>query len=237
MRSKAPLKLAITLTAVYVLYLGVTNRLGLYIHPRYEVFTLVMAGIALLMALASQSTDESHAGHTHDKEGVHVSIPLAVVLLVALVLPAQSLSSSTVSQRSTDAGSLVATTETEPISTLFAGSSKGLGVTDWARLLNANTDPAYYVNKPANFSGFVYDAGLGDDAVWLGRFIVTCCAVDAQPVGVPIELPSWASQYEQDQWLEVAGEFEVRQTLEGEQLILIPTSVTAIDEPENPYAY
>jgi uncharacterized repeat protein (TIGR03943 family) len=123
-----------------------------------------------------------------------------------------------------------------PLASLFAQSSKGLGLADWSRLLVANPEPDYYSTKQVEVSGFVYDAGLGNDTVWLARFVVTCCAVDAQPVGVPLLLPQWQTEYKEDQWLAVKGTFQLRSTLKGEQLVLVPDEIETIKEPDNPYA-
>jgi len=220
--------------SLYVLQLGITDDLDFYIHPRYIIFTFAMASIGLVLMLTSYTSehDEHNAGH---KSGRLAMIPLGLMLLFAL-LPAKSLTSSTVTQRSTDAGSIVTTSDSKPINTLFAGSSKGLKLADWSRLLSSSSDESYYANKPAKVSGFVYDSGLGQDTVWIARFVVTCCAVDAQPIGVPVHIKNWENTYEEDQWLEIEGEFTNSTTSEGDQLILKPTSVTEIDQPERPYA-
>ena len=224
--------------ATYVLYLGVRGDLDLYIHPRYIVFTIVMAtigGAVLFINGLSNATHDDSDTHIGDRSWLML-VPLIVLVSAALILPAQTLSSSTVSQRITDAGSLIATAESRPVSTLFAGSSRGLRISDWSRILDSNTDPAYYTNKPAKISGFAYDAGLGDDTVWLARFVLTCCAVDAQPIGVAVRIPDWKNTYQENDWIAVEGEFSLQPTAQGEQIVLVPETVDAIDEPENPYA-
>jgi putative membrane protein len=221
--------------ATYVTYLGLTDQLNLYIHPRYIVFTVVMAVIGVVVALFAAYYPAKKDDHKH-KSSILKLLPLMLVMVTAIVLPARTLTSATVSQRSIDSGSLVTTAESRPLNTLFQGSSKGLRIADWSRLLVTNTDPAYYVNKPAKVSGFVYDAGLGDNTVWLARFVLTCCAVDAQPVGVAVQLDGWRGQYSQDEWLEVEGEFRLAETADGQQFVIIPDSVRSIERPSNPYA-
>ncbi len=227
--------LVLFVAAAYVLHLGITDALALYIHPRYIPFTITMSVIGIVVILADAWTQKKRDNHNHHA-GKLSMLPLAVVLGAAVVLPARSLSSATVSQRSIDAGSLVVSTDTKPIHTLFAGSTRGLSVSDWSRLIQTNSSPAYYANKPATVSGFVYDAGLGQDTVWLARFIVTCCAVDAQPVGVPVRIEGWDGHYEEDEWVEVEGTFQESETSRGTELVLMPSSVQQIEEPSNPYA-
>lgn len=224
----------VLMTATYVTYLGVRGQLVLYIHPRYVVFTAVLSGIGVLLTLMDghYSQDASHQEHGNKL----LYVPLLFLLVGAVLLPARTLSSATVSQRTTDSGSIVSSAESQPVNTLFAGSSKGLRLNDWSRVLQANTDPDYYVNKPAQVSGFVYDAGLGQDTVWLARFVVTCCAVDAQPIGVPVQIVGWSGDYSEDEWVQVTGEFRLLPTADGDQIVLVPDTIEKIDQPGNPYA-
>ncbi len=226
-------RIILLIAVVFVLYLGVNQQLNLYIHPRYIVFTVVMAVFGLVALLVGTKSKQSAHGHTANALSL---MPLAIILGAALLIPARSLSSATVTQRSIDSGSLVTTTDAQPINTLFAGSSKGLKLSDWSRLLLTNSDPSYYTNKPAKISGFAYDANLGGDTLWLARFILTCCAVDAQPVGVPVRIEGWQDSYQQDEWIEVEGQFMEAETANGVELVLIPDSVQSIEEPRNPYA-
>lgn len=228
-------------------YLWKAQDLDYYIHPRYELFTVLMsvACIMLCMIYAIQKTAGGHSHYdSHTHRYTHTRrmgllrrslgfLPLAAVLIFAVALPSRSLQSVTVSQRATNLQNVNAIDRSQMLQ--VSGSSRGLSIVDWSQLLQTNTDEAYYKNKPAKISGFIYDAQLGSDAVWIARFAVTCCAVDAQPLGVPIFIERWHEQYTQDQWIEVEGEFQNRTTRSGTQLVLVPTSIKPIEEPQNPY--
>lgn len=235
MRFRASFQSIVLIVAsLYIVHLGINNNLDLYIHPRYINFTITMALIGLLL-LSINFIYVNRQKESHRTSKIALA-PLGAILIFALFVPAKSLTSATVSQRETDAGSIVATNDSKPVSTLFAGSSRALKLADWSRLLSSNGDENYYTNKPAKVSGFIYDAGLGTNVVWIARFIVKCCAVDAQPIGVPIYIKDWENLYEQDQWIEVEGEFLQKSTDNGTQLVLEPTKVTEIEQPRNPYA-
>lgn len=61
--------------------------------------------------------------------------------------------------------------------------------------------------------------------MFLGKFILTCCAADAYPVGLPVKLTPNSEQYTPDTWLEVEGEM-VTETLSGKrQLIIAANSI------------
>ena len=232
-RSSLPMA-ALLISAVYVIYLGVRSQLDLYIHPRYVFFTITMSVIGLAVLLLNAYLSKDSDQHEH-KQSKLLYLPMLFLILSAIFLPARTLSSATVSQRAIDGGSIVSTSQSRPLSALFAGSTKSLELDDWSRLLAVNKDPSFYDNKPATVSGFIYDAGLGDDTVWLARFVLTCCAVDAQPVGVPVQIKDWQAEYDQDEWVEAEGRFKPGETALGEQLILIPDVTSKIDEPDEPY--
>lgn len=236
MRFKNSASYIVGIVAVYCVYLGVTKNLDYYIHPRYELFSVIMSAICLALLVISvlaSNREEHKKAHDH-RDSVLVYIPVVVIIVMALVLPARSLRSSTFAQRFVDVQS-GGGVSIETSRSVFSGSSRSLGIVDWAQLLSSNTDAGYYQNKPAKISGFIYDADLGTDTVWVARFAVTCCAVDARPVGVPVHVQNWQESYSQDDWVEVEGEFTLSDTKKGAQLALTPTTIKAIEEPQNPY--
>ena len=221
----------ILLSGVYIIFLALNNDLDLYIHSRYVLFTIVMSVLGVATVAIGHALNKSHV---HGSGSTASMLPLFIILACAVFLPARSLTSATVSQRTISSNPQ--TNSQESTTSLLAQSSKILTLRDWSRLLSTNGDEDFYTNKTATVSGFVYDAGLGEDTLWLARFVVTFCAVDAQPIGVPVHLANWSDKYQQDEWLSVEGKFEKRQTDQGEQIVLIPESVDLINEPENPYA-
>ena len=220
------------LSTIYVLFLGYSDDLDLYIHPRYIVFTIVMSLLCLALVLGSHFLNRPHA----TKKLSFNTLPIIAVLVLSITFPARSLTSATVTQRSVNQGSTVAASAQESEALLFSQSSRILTLRDWHRLISINTDESYYANKTAEVSGFAYDAGLGNDTFWLARFVVTCCAVDAAPIGVPVRVSGWQDAYRQDQWLKVEGQFKSLETAEGRQLVLVPNDIQAIEEPDDPYA-
>jgi len=225
----------IIICVTYVGYLFIKNDLNIYIHPRYIIFTITMTACAFAVTLwrSIQPTRNTH----RDEAKISSShIPFLMILIAAIILPARSLTSATISQRIGDEARIATAKTNQPINALLLGSSKALKIGDWSRILLTNTDENYYINKPAQISGFLFDAGLGEDTVWLARFAVTCCAVDAQPIGVPVRIENWNETYKPEQWLEANGEFREEQTTRGPQIVLVANQIKEIKEPENPYA-
>ena len=186
---------------------------------------MVLSAVILIASFSSIDTTES------DEKIGNANFILAFVIAAAIILPAQVLSVSTVNQRlDVNTNGTTATTSRD-VEALLLNSSKGLKIEDWAQLLATKPDPAFYANKPVDVTGFVFDAGLGNDIFMLSRFTVTCCAVDARPAGIPVYLPNWQEQLDEDQWLHIEGMFE----LNNDVLSINPSVVEKIEEPTNPY--
>jgi uncharacterized repeat protein (TIGR03943 family) len=78
---------------------------------------------------------------------------------------------------------------------------------------------------------------LGSNYLLLTRFILTCCAADAYPIALPVQLTGSSSLYKPDSWLQIQGKMATV-TLEGKrQLVVIATAVQPISPPQNPYDY
>jgi uncharacterized repeat protein (TIGR03943 family) len=87
--------------------------------------------------------------------------------------------------------------------------------------------------------GFViHQPNVSQEYIFLARFILTCCAADAYPVGLPVQLPSLSrQQYPPDTWLEVAGQMTTQTIGEKRQLTIAANSLKKIPQPQNPYSY
>lgn len=254
---------------VSTLWLAATGRLGLYIHPRYFEFSVVLAVIAavllvLAFAIVPGSDDDPHGDDPHSAEDPRRSVEeadahghlhgtppghpwrsrLAVVAGVAviasaalalLVAPPAALTASTATQREVNTSAVDASVAAEAPT----GDTASFTVRDWATLLRQGASEQFLAGRTATVSGFVTpDASDPENVFYVARFIVTCCAVDAQPVGVPIHQPGWASTYAEGEWLEVTGGFGANPSVtSAEAVVLEPDSVTPIDEPAMPYVY
>src|SRR5450830_2071955 len=89
---------------VSTIWLALTNQLILYIHPRYVVFTVIMAVAGLAIAIASFAR---RADHDHDEEPVgwraslsNATTVLTLALAVGLIaVPPATLTAATADQR------------------------------------------------------------------------------------------------------------------------------------------
>lgn len=232
---------------VATVWLGVTNQLILYIHPRYIVFTVIMAALGLALVVGSVVVRHNHDHEDDDKPrrlGAVLSLGATVLTLGLavglIVVPPATLTTATADQRVVNSGSLVTGgTSVAAAASVPAGASAKFTVADWASLLRQTSDQTFYRNKAANVIGFVsVDKDDPDNIFYVTRFVITCCAVDAQPVAVPVYLPNWKNGFASGAWVHVIGSFDTDPSTSSKQPItLIPTATTKTEQPSDPYLY
>ncbi|HWH25897.1 MAG TPA: TIGR03943 family protein [Pseudolysinimonas sp.] len=251
--------------AVGSIWWAITGQLVLFIHPRYLVFTVIMAVVALAFGVARvlvstgrvADADHSHSDHS-DRSGDEddavdtrlqralsmAALTLATLLATgALLLPPSTLSVATASQRDVTASSTSSITGSSTAGvTTSAGADaqtfRHYTVLEWSSLLSQTSDPAFYANKPADVTGFVTPDPAASDVFYVTRFVITCCAVDAQPVGVPVYLPDWTHKFSPDDWVTVTGEFGLNGSAASSAVLALhPAGVTHVAEPRDPYLF
>jgi uncharacterized repeat protein (TIGR03943 family) len=290
---------------VAIVWLAATGRLGLYIHPRYFEFTVVMAVLAGVLVIAAfavlpgarDADDDGHGhgeggaaghgdddaghrhggaagrghgqggaadagvvdldaeahgladGHGHEATGSGIAprrqlfwsamtvLVIAGTVVSLLVVPPQTLTSATVDQR--DLNNSVAVADASETAELVASDTAGFTVKDWASLMRQGAGEEYFAGKTAEITGFVTpDPADPENVFYVARFVVTCCAVDAQPVGVPVFLPGWAETYAVDSWVSASGGFGPNpSTSSAQAIVLEPAVLEATDQPSDPYVY
>jgi uncharacterized repeat protein (TIGR03943 family) len=243
---------------VAIVWLAATGQLGLYIHPRYFEFTVIMAVLAGVMVLAAFAIvpgagdadhDPAHDHSHHDSApdaprrgrdlawGAAAALVVGATAVALLVVPPSTLTTATVDQRDLNASAAV--TDTGATDDLIGSDTSGFTIKDWASLLRQGAGEDYFAGRTATLTGFVTpDPDSPDDTFYVARFVVTCCAVDAQPVGVPVHLPGWKDGYAVDSWVSVSGAFGANPVSAGDQaIVFLPDTVEAVPQPAEPYVY
>ncbi len=109
---------------------------------------------------------------------------------------------------------------------------------EWIRTLNVYPEPDAYEDDPVNVTGFaIHPPNWDENHLMVARFVLTCCAADAYPVGLPVKLAGDRSEYAPDSWITIQGEMTT-ETIDGQRrLVIQPESVTPVPEPDNPYEF
>jgi uncharacterized repeat protein (TIGR03943 family) len=227
--------------ALGTLWLGLAGHLDLYINPRYAVFTLVLAAVAVPASVAGLVVVARHGSHAHDGDPeprpggggrlLHVvfgSIAALVTIgtvVAMLVLPPTTLSARTAQQRSVGSVSLLGSESVD---------TSGYGVKDWAALIRQSTDTSALVGRKLTLTGFVVPGP--DGTFTLTRFVVSCCAVDAQPVGIGVTTDGTVPP--ENQWVRVEGALAANPDADSDaRLVIRAAQVTRVSQPSDPYEY
>ena len=200
------------LGVIATIWLAATGRLTLYVHPRYTLLTVIMAVLTLLLlvllaAVRVSPTAHEHSDHDHvtrvsafgrllvwSKAAVLICTALAL-----LVLPPATLSSSARQNRElVTSGQALDSTK---VAALVGADPATFSVKDWAAVLSQG-GPEAVLGKQVNLSGYVLDRDE-EDVFFIARLVVSCCAVDAQPIGVPVYRPGWRAEVEPGAWITI----------------------------------
>ena len=234
----------------------VTGKLYILIHPRYfgltvgaGIFLLVLGGWKIFDLWNIRKTSRFSRKSKQEVNPIanqHInffppgwsSVLLLISAILALTITPQVFASQTALQRGLTESLPV--TRTQPQEFRTATKPEERSLIEWIRTLNVYPEPDAYNGQKVEVTGFViYPRGLSEQYFWISRFILTCCAADAYPVGLPVKLPEGRSRskYPQDGWFRVTGEM-ITEELNGQRKLTIsPTKIESIPKPKNPYDY
>jgi uncharacterized repeat protein (TIGR03943 family) len=233
---------------ISTLWLGASGKLELYIHPRNVSFTIIMSLIGAALSLAGFIIARPTNHHDHDHEddpgqgprsrlrATGSLLTVAAAVLGLLALPPATLTSATAKQRDLNSSGTFSRHQT---SELVGADEATLDVRDWASLLRYDAENNYLNGKTATITGFVtMDKSDPADVFFVTRFVMTCCTVDAQPVGIPINRPGWQKTYKTDTWVTVTGTFRRNTDSTGKpKTTFVVDDITPTSQPARPYVY
>ena len=244
-RAAAAMRAAVVLAMASVLAMRyLDGSLGYFINLRYGWLTVVAMSCLVLLAAALLAAVLKRAGRGTDER---VPMPwmgaalLAVPVLLALI-PPRPLGTDAMATRALQIGSVPATAGLRSTSELEVGAADApRTVLDWLVLFDQETvgggDLSRFVGESARIRGFVYrDERFPAGTFMVSRFLLSCCAADAAPIGLAVRWPD-ADFLDDDAWVWVSGEFSV-ETFLGERMpVLVGAEVVAAEQPPQPYLY
>ncbi|MGO4186450.1 TIGR03943 family putative permease subunit [Pseudarthrobacter sp. TAF60_1] len=229
------------------LWLALTGKLELYIHPRYVPFTVSMALIAAAVSIAGfvmrQEDSEDPHGHPDAEPPKTGRLRAAGSLLIVtaavlglLILPPSPLTAEAANQRDLNHSGTLSRHQTTD---LLQNDPGDFTVRDWASLLRYSPGEDYFADKTPTITGFITaDPKDATNVFYVTRFVVSCCTVDAQPVGVPVRQAGWQKQYKQGNWITATGGFGRNPNQDSTNAILMTDpQITPTTEPQRPYLH
>ncbi|WP_320538308.1 TIGR03943 family putative permease subunit [Pseudarthrobacter sp. IC2-21] len=228
------------------LWLALTGKLELYIHPRYVPFTVSMALLAAAVSIAGFiMRQERSEDPGHPDAGVPVPgrlraagslLMVTAAVLGLLILPPSPLTAEAANHRDLNRSGTLSRHQT---SDLLRNDPGTFTLRDWASLLRYSPDASYFADKKPTVTGFITaDPQDPTNVFYVTRFVVSCCTVDAQPVGVPVRAPGWQTQFKTGNWVAATGGFGPNPNPESTNPILLTDAqITPTTEPERPYLH
>ncbi len=166
-----------------------------------------------------------------------IDVTLFIILAAALVFPPQSLSAQTVVQRYDTINSVIGQGSSD-ISLIqsFAGDTSTYTIRDWISVLNSGKNIYEFEKKTASVIGFVILPKVvgNENIAMVARFAISCCVIDATPVGLFFQVPQGII-LEENQWISVTGQLEVQKINGVNSLVIIPQQLNNASQPERPY--
>lgn len=236
--------LAITAWGILLLKYWLTNKLNLLIHPNY--FRLVVTAAFGLLIISFFKIKETWQRRRYEVTAnfQHINLfppgwgsaLLLVTAVLGFIITPQVFASDKALQR--DFSELLGSTRVKPQAFRASVAPEQRSLVDWVRMLNIYPEPDRYQGNKVKVQGFViHPPDLGKEYLFLARFVLTCCAADAYPVGLPVKLKETRDQYPPDTWLEVEGEMTTETIADKRQLTIAASSLKKIPQPKNPYSY
>ncbi|MGH1394140.1 MAG: TIGR03943 family putative permease subunit [Trichormus sp.] len=238
--------LAITAWGVLMLRYWLNGKLNLLIHPNF--FGLVVAGGIALIALGLLKAQELWTRRRRQRDvapnpqhinffapGWGSSLLLFTAILGLIITPQVFASDKALQRGVTD---LLSTARVQPQAFRVTIRPEERSLVDWVRTLSVYPEPDSYTGQKVKVQGFViHPPDMGKEYIFIARFVLTCCAADAYPIGLPVKLSKGQERYSPDTWLEIEGQMVTETINDKRQLTIAANSLKKIPQPENPYSY
>jgi putative membrane protein len=234
-----------------LLKLWMTGQLRLLIHPNYT--GLVFGTGIIFLAMGGMKCWDLYVRYKRSGQwetpqtAQHITLfptgwstaLLLTAAIASLLIPPKILGSDTALQRGVTASLPYTQTQTQTFRTTVKPEERT--IIDWVRTFNAYPEPDAYNGQTANVTGFVvHSPDLPEDYIYISRFMITCCAVDAYPVGLIVKLPNGRADYPPDRWLNVEGTMITETMADKRQTVIevaSPANVIKVPTPRDPYEF
>ncbi|MEB3213191.1 MAG: TIGR03943 family protein [Leptolyngbyaceae bacterium] len=239
---------ALLLWGALLLKYWISGQIYYLLHPDY-IWLAVSAGFSLLVLASWQlvgffarinskrlleTRANLQAQHiTVLPTGFGSGLLVAIACLGLLYTPRPFASDIALQRGVTDT---LAMTRSQPQSFQVSNQPEDRSLLDWIRTINVYPEPDAYMGDPVSVEGFVvYPPELPEGYLMISRFIITCCAADAYPVGLPVKVEGDRTQFPEDKWFRVQGTMMTEELNGQRQLVINGESLESIPTPRNPY--
>jgi len=226
----------------------ITGELAVLLHPDYQWLShtaaILLLGLTALKGWRLWAQSWQSPRRPLPALAQHVTLMphrwsrgiLLAVAVAGLIYSPRPFSSDTALQRGlTDTLSM---TRSRPQAFVRQTAPAERTIIDWVRTLHVYPEPDAYSGDAVDVTGFViHPPDWPASHLMLARFVLTCCAADAYPVGLAVRLPAGQSAPAADTWLRVTGQMTTETLNAQRQLVIAPERWQQVEQPANPYEY
>ena len=234
--------------------LATTGTYAAYVRPGMRLPLLASAAVLFVLAASKAwaagdrrpdhdpTNDEDAASDHHDHDHDHARFPrigawLLVPIACLAAIPILPLGSGAVSERR--ANVVVARTAADARATPPPQLAEG-EVTLLDFMTRVVTLPDQPFTEPVTVTGFVASRSPSAGEFVLGRFVMSCCAADAQPVLITVRTDGPLPR--KDAWVRVTGtqvpaavDLTDAERAEPSNIVLEASDVEPVEQPDQPY--
>ncbi len=215
----------------FLFIIEATGKLQVYINKKFFPFTVLGSLILLVLFIVKlKKIRKEHSENIDLISLLSFLLFLFPVLLATIVrpgnLPALAAGKRGISQEFT--GADVMTILKEQLE--MEGNYKKMNIKQL--LAFSKNKPTEIDGKEVSVEGFVFKQNNGKEGFMLVRFLITCCAADATPLGVQVTYQN-AEQLKQDEWVKVYGKCLMKEN----KIVILAEEVRKTQAPSNVYLY
>jgi len=215
-----------------------------FLNPQFSWLMLlgfVLCAIFFLVLIlgGTRRVDCSHAGHHHAGASILRMLILLVPVMFALNYGSWQLGSFAFDKRAVGVTRVGGMSESEriPVSAQFEPAENAMNAkTADVSLIEIHSKFESLVGRRVVTQGMYMSEtpGLPEDSYVIFRFLVVCCAADAQPLAVMIRglRPAGVAD---EKWLQVEGVLKSTEVDGNAAVVIEAEKVAPVSPPKNPY--
>ncbi|HNQ35382.1 MAG TPA: TIGR03943 family protein [bacterium] len=207
--------------------------LPMYIRKSYAPLAFVALVILALMAIQPETSGAGH-GHQESISRSSLLIFLLPVLFVAVVRPG-TLSSLAVQTRGIStalAGTDASLAESLAARVATESGYRSMNLKQLLTLVSGSPEKADAL--PIAVEGMVFkNSSHAPGTFMLVRFLITCCAADATPLGIAVSWDAASGPPPENAWVLVRGKISFSEATPS----VIADEIQVMPNPANPYLY
>jgi putative membrane protein len=221
--------------ALLLIYLTISRELNNYINPQFQYFTIFSFVVLLLFCWIQQKYYRQHSLHPI---GIWGYFAIGLPIVCYLLFPGKPSDARLADQKTFVGVQNEINSDEQKSKSLIQAPIIVLTNKNYIEITNLlMTYPDKFKGKKVRTEGFVYrEENFPPHTFVLARLALTCCVADAGIVGFFIESPT-ATTLKNDQWLQIEGTFELKQTEFGEVPSLQRINYKKIAQPKDSYLY